>query len=82
MSETHPPTGAEFKFEAVEAGVVKDITETVESGAPSVEANNVLSTEFNCTASQETQTDTNGDKRKEQKEMEEQIEILQEKSVS
>ena len=82
MSETHPPAGAEFKIEAVEAGVVKDITETVESGTPSVEANNVLSAEFNYTASQETQTDTNGDKCKEQKEMEGQIKILQEKSVS
>ena len=79
MSETHLFASAEFKFEAVEVGVVKDITETAESGTPSVEANNVLSTEFNCTASKETQTDTNGDKCKEQKEMGEQINLLQEK---
>ena len=44
-----------------------------------MEANNVLSAEFNCTASQEAQTDTNGDKCKEQKEMEEPIKVLQEK---
>ena len=44
-----------------------------------MEANNVLSAEFKCTASEETQTDTNGDKGKEQKEMEERIKILQEK---
>ena len=80
LSETHLTASAEFKFEAVEVGVVKDITETVESGTPSLESNKVLSTEFNCTASKETQTDTNGDKCKEQKEMEEQIKILQEKN--
>ena len=80
MSETHLAVGAEFEFEAVEVGVVRDITETVESETPSVEANNFLSAEFNCTASQETQTDTNGDKCKEKKEMEEQIKILREKN--
>ena len=53
LPETHLAVSAEFEFEAVEVGVVKDITET--------------------------QTDTNGDKCKEQKEMEEQIKILQEK---
>ena len=79
LLETHLAVGAELEFEAVEVGVVKDITETVESETPSVEANVVLSAEFNCTASQETQTDTNGDKCKEQKEMEEQIKIFQEK---
>ena len=79
MSETDLAVGAEFEFEAVEADVVKDSTETVESETLSVEANNVLSAEFICTMSQETQTDTNGDKCKEQKEMEEQIKILQEK---
>ena len=47
-----------------------------------MEANNVLSTEFNCTAFQEAQTDTNGDKCKEQKKMEEPIKILQEKKIS
>ena len=31
LSETDLAVGAEFKFEAVEAGVVKDIKETVES---------------------------------------------------
>ena len=62
LSETHLAASAEFKFEAVEVCVVKDITETAESGTPSVEANNALSTEFNCTTSKETQTDTNGDK--------------------
>lgn len=45
-----------------------------------MEANNVLSAEFNCTVSHETQRDTNRDERKEQKEMEEQIKILQEKT--
>ena len=45
-----------------------------------MKANNVLSTEFNRTAFQEAQTDTNGDKCKEQREMEEPIKILQEKN--
>jgi len=44
-----------------------------------VEADNVLSAEFNCTASPETQTDASGDKCKEQKEVEGQMKILQEK---
>ena len=79
MSETDLAVGAEFEFEAVEAGVVKDNQETVESETLSVEANNVLSAEVNCVKSQETQTDTNEDKCEEQKEMEEQIKILQEK---
>ena len=79
LSEARLAASAEFKFEAVAVGVVKDIRETAESGTPLVEANNVLSTEFNCTASKETQTDTNGDKCKEEKEMEEQIKVLQEK---
>ena len=79
LLETHLAVGAELEFEAVVVGVVKDITETVESETPSVEANDVLSAEFNCTVSQEIQTDTNGDKCKEQKEMEEQIKIIQEK---
>ena len=74
LSEARLAASAEFKFEAVVVGVVKDIRETAESGTPLVEANNVLSTEFNCTASKETQTDTNGEK-----EMEEQIKVLQEK---
>ena len=59
LSETDLAVGAEFEFEAVEAGVVKDNQETVESETPSVEANNVLSAEVNCAKSQETQTDTN-----------------------
>jgi len=80
LSETHLAVGADFELEAVEVGVVRDITETVESETPSVEANNVLSAEFNCAVSQETQTDRNGDKCKEQKEMEEHIKNkLQEK---
>nr|XP_058955543.1 uncharacterized protein LOC131782824 [Pocillopora verrucosa] len=79
LSETDLAVGAEFEFEAVEAGVVKDNQETVESETLSVEANNVLSAEVNCAKSQETQTDTNEDKCEEQKEMEEQIKILQEK---
>lgn len=79
LSETHLTSSAEFKFEAVEVGAVKDITETVESGTPSLESNKVLSTEFHCTASKETQADTHGGKCKEHKEMEEQIKILQEK---
>ena len=54
LPETHLAVGAEFEFEAVEVGVVRDITETVESETPLVEANNVLSAEFNCTVSQET----------------------------
>ena len=84
MSETDLTVAAEFEFEAVEAGVVKDVTcrESVESETRtvSVEANNVLSTEFNCTAFQEARTDTNGDKCNEQKKMEEPIKILQEKN--
>ena len=44
-----------------------------------MEVNNVLSAEFNCTMSQETRIDANGDKCKEQKEIEEQIKVLQEK---
>ena len=79
LSETDLAVGAEFEFEAVEAGEVKDNQETVESETLSVEANNVLSAEVNCAKSQETQTDTNEDKCEEQKEMEEQIKILQEK---
>ena len=78
MSETDLAVGAEFEFEA---GVVKDNQETIESETPSVEANNILSAEVNCAKSQETQTDTNERKCEEQKEMEEQIKILQEKSV-
>ena len=66
MSETDLAVGSELEFEVVQACVVKGYTETVESETPSVEANNVLSAEFNCTVSQETQTDTNGDERKEQ----------------
>ena len=46
---------------------------------PSVEANNVLSAKFNCNAPQEAQRDTNGDKCKEQKDMEEPIKTLEEK---
>lgn len=71
MSETDLAVGAEFEYEAVETGEVKDNQETVESETLSVEANNVLSTEVNCAKSQETQTDTNEDKCEEQKEMEE-----------
>ena len=59
---------------------MKDNQETVESETPSVEANNVLFAEVNCAKSQEIQTDTNEDKCEEQKEMEEQIKILQEKN--
>lgn len=80
--ETHLTSSAEFKFEAVEVGAVKDITETVESGTASLESNKVLSTEFDFTASKETQTDTHGGKCKEHKEMEEQIKILQEKIIA
>ena len=68
LPETDLAVGAEFEFEAVEPGVVKDITDCgVRDTVPSVEANNVLSAKFNRTAPQEAQTDTNGDKCKEQK---------------
>ena len=48
LPETDLAVGAEFKFEAVEAGVVKYITETSSPRhVPSVEANNALSAAFN-----------------------------------
>lgn len=76
MSKTDLAVGAEFEFEAVEAGAVKDNQEKIESKTPSVEANNILSAEVNWAKSQETQTDTNEGKCEKQKEMEEQIKVL------
>ena len=43
-----------------------------------MEADNVLSAEFNCNGRQEAQRDTSRDNRKEQKDMEEPIKTLQE----